>query len=130
MLLFLPFTFCCPVTLVRKLAVTPVTCSSVYCPLPCYSLLLLSNPFLVAQIFEDGINEPSNNSRNLSRWAEDRNYLVSPINGVFKYHRLGNQERNDPNVPFEMASLIVSDVSLTVNEVLLLHPVLLPNLSK
>ncbi|XP_015087740.1 uncharacterized protein LOC107031055 isoform X1 [Solanum pennellii] len=69
------------------------------------------------EIFEDGINEPSNSSRNLSGWAEDRNYLVSPINGVLKYHRLGNQERNDPNVPFEMASLIVSDVSLTVNEV-------------
>ncbi|PHT71713.1 hypothetical protein T459_22498 [Capsicum annuum] len=69
------------------------------------------------EIFEDGINEPSDNSRNLSEWAEDRNYLVSPINGVLKYHRLGNQERNDPNVPFEMVSLIVSDVSLTVNEV-------------
>ncbi|KAK6779427.1 hypothetical protein RDI58_021611 [Solanum bulbocastanum] len=69
------------------------------------------------EIFEDGINEPSNSSGNLSGWAEDRNYLVSPINGVLKYHRLGNQERNDPNVPFEMASLIVSDVSLTVNEV-------------
>ncbi|KAK4730781.1 hypothetical protein R3W88_023769 [Solanum pinnatisectum] len=69
------------------------------------------------EIFEDGINEPSNSSRNVSGWAEDRNYLVSPINGVLKYHRLGNQERNDPNVPFEMASLIVSDVSLTVNEV-------------
>ncbi|XP_075085926.1 uncharacterized protein LOC107782497 [Nicotiana tabacum] len=69
------------------------------------------------EVFEDGINEPSNNSRNLSGWAEYRNYLVSPINGVLKYHRLGNQERNDPNVPFEMASLIISDVSLTVNEV-------------
>ncbi|KAJ8532740.1 hypothetical protein K7X08_015629 [Anisodus acutangulus] len=68
------------------------------------------------EIFEDGISEPSNNGRNLSGWAEDRNYLVSPINGVLKYHRLGNQERNDPNVPFEMASLIVTDVSLTVNE--------------
>lgn len=55
---------------------------------------------------------------------------MSPINGVLKYHRLGNQERNDPNVPFEMASLIVSDVSLTVNEVLVLHLVLLRNLSK
>ncbi|CAN4121397.1 unnamed protein product [Withania somnifera] len=69
------------------------------------------------EIFEDGINEPSNNSRNLPGWAEDRNYMVSPINGVLKYHRLGNQERNDPNVPFEMASLVVGDVSLTVNEV-------------
>lgn len=49
---------------------------------------------------------------------------MSPINGVLKYHRLGNQERNDPNVPFERASVIVTDVSLAITEVLpfgLLH---------
>lgn len=132
--LILPFTLCCPVTwwggLQQHLW---LTCSSIdrfHVHLKCILCLFLSNPFLAAQIFEDGINEPSNSSRNLSGWAEDRNYLVSPINGVLKYHRLGNQERSDPNVPFEMASLIVSDVSLTVNEVLVLHLVLLQNLPK
>lgn len=53
----------------------------------------------------------------VSKWAMNRNYLVSPINGVLKYHRLGNQERNDPEVPFEKASLVLSDVSLTITEV-------------
>lgn len=47
----------------------------------------------------------------------NRKYLVSPINGVLKYHRVGNQERNDPEVPLENASLVLSDVSLTVTEV-------------
>lgn len=53
-----------------------------------------------------------------SIWAKDRRYLVSPINGILKYHRLGRQEREDPEIPFEKASLILSDVSLTVTEVL------------
>lgn len=53
----------------------------------------------------------------VSKWAVNREYLVSPINGILKYHRLGNQERNDPEVPFEKASLVLSDVSLTITEV-------------
>lgn len=53
----------------------------------------------------------------VSDWAVNRKYLVSPINGVLKYHRVGNQERNDPEVPFENASLVLSDVSLTITEV-------------
>ena len=69
------------------------------------------------QIFEDGINEPAADSELVSKWAVDRKYLVSPINGVLKYHRLGNQEKNDPEVPFEKASLVLSDVSLTMTEV-------------
>ncbi|KAK6160946.1 hypothetical protein DH2020_004327 [Rehmannia glutinosa] len=68
------------------------------------------------EIFEDGINESSKGSSLVSPWARDRNYLVSPINGVLKYHRLGNQERNDSSVPFEKASLVISDVSLTITE--------------
>lgn len=52
-----------------------------------------------------------------SSWAVNRKYLVSPINGVLNYHRLGNQERNNPEVPFEKASLVLSDVSLTITEV-------------
>ncbi|KAL0308078.1 UNVERIFIED_CONTAM: hypothetical protein Sangu_2997500 [Sesamum angustifolium] len=51
------------------------------------------------EIFEDGINESSKGSSLASPWAQDRRYLVSPINGVLKYHRLGNQERNDSSVP-------------------------------
>lgn len=58
------------------------------------------------------------NNTTVSAWARERNYLVSPVNGVLKYHRLGNQERNDTNVPYEQASLIVSDVSLMATEVL------------
>lgn len=50
-------------------------------------------------------------------WSMDRNYVVSPINGVLKYHRLGKQDRNDPEVPHEKASLVLTDVSLTVSEV-------------
>lgn len=66
----------------------------------------------------------------VSTWAKDRDYVVSPINGVLKYHRLGNQERNNPDVAFENASLTVSDVSLTVTEVLNLDfPVLFMSVS-
>ncbi|KAL5541456.1 hypothetical protein UlMin_009166 [Ulmus minor] len=68
------------------------------------------------EIFEDGINEPVSESGTVSKWAVNRNYLVSPINGVLKYHRLGKQERNDPEVPFEKVSLALSDVSLTISE--------------
>lgn len=63
-------------------------------------------------IFEDGINEPRSDDQLVSPRAQNRNYLVSPINGVLKYHRLGNQERNDPEIPFEKASLVLTDVSL------------------
>lgn len=54
----------------------------------------------------------------MSRWAQDRNYLVSPINGDLKYHRLGNQERSGLDEPSEKVSLILSDVSFTITEVL------------
>lgn len=74
------------------------------------------NPREWVEIFEDGINEPTSEAGMVSKWAVNRNYLLSPINGVLKYHRLGNQERNDPEVPFEKASLVLSDVSLTVTE--------------
>lgn len=73
---------------------------------------------IVLQIFEDGINEPRSDDQLVSLRAQNRNYLVSPINGVLKYHRLGNQERNDPEIPFEKASLVLADVSLTITEVL------------
>ena len=53
----------------------------------------------------------------MSPRAQNRNYLVSPINGVLRYHRLGNQERNDPEIPFEKASVVLTDVSLTITEV-------------
>ncbi|CAN1281796.1 Intermembrane lipid transfer protein vps13A [Linum perenne] len=68
------------------------------------------------EIFEDGINEPEACRGSVSKWAADRSYLVSPINGVLKYHRLGKQERIDPEVPFEKASLVLTDVSLTMTE--------------
>ncbi|GMI70230.1 hypothetical protein like AT1G48090 [Hibiscus trionum] len=68
------------------------------------------------EVFENGINEPAVDCEVVSKWAMNRNYLVSPINGVLKYHRLGNQERNDPDIPFEKASLVISDVSLTITE--------------
>ncbi|XP_020520361.1 uncharacterized protein LOC18430003 [Amborella trichopoda] len=63
------------------------------------------------EIFEDGIN-----NLEVSKWAANRIYMVSPINGVLQYHRLGKQERKDPNIPLEKASLVLSDVSLTVTE--------------
>lgn len=72
---------------------------------------------LFIQIFEDGINENVVDSGMVSPWAMNRTYLVSPINGLLKYDRLGNQERNDPEIPFEKASLVLSDVSLTITEV-------------
>ncbi|XP_022721975.1 uncharacterized protein LOC111279261 isoform X3 [Durio zibethinus] len=68
------------------------------------------------EVFEDGINQPAAECEVVSKRAMNRNYLVSPINGVLKYHRLGNQERNDPDIPFEKASLVLSDVSLTITE--------------
>lgn len=80
--------------------------------------------WLIPKIFEDGINEPSTGHGMVSKWAMNRNYLVSPINGALKYHRLGKQERSDPEIPFEKASLVLSDVSLTITEVLqILFPI-------
>lgn len=72
----------------------------------------------VSQIFEDGINKPASDSHAVSKWALSRKYVVSPINGVLQYHRLGNHERKDPAIPYEKASLVISDVSLTITEVL------------
>ncbi|KAI4335042.1 hypothetical protein L6164_013726 [Bauhinia variegata] len=68
------------------------------------------------QIFEDGINEPSDDHRSVSKWAMNRTYLVYPINAVLHYHRLGDQERNNPEIPFEKVSLVLTDISLTVTE--------------
>ncbi|KAL6002802.1 hypothetical protein ACLOJK_023024 [Asimina triloba] len=68
------------------------------------------------EIFEDGINESATDPGSVSVWAMNRTYLVSPINGVLKYHRLGKQERKDPETPFEKASLVLNDVSLTISE--------------
>ncbi|KAG9136747.1 hypothetical protein Leryth_004514 [Lithospermum erythrorhizon] len=68
------------------------------------------------EIFEDGIKEPVKDRTVPSVWARDRKYVVSPINGVLKYHRLGDQERDDPNIPFEKASVAINDVTLTITE--------------
>ncbi|KAK1591812.1 hypothetical protein Q3G72_014066 [Acer saccharum] len=68
------------------------------------------------EMFEDGIKKPATDCGIVSPRAMNRQYLVSPINGVLKYHRLGKQERNDPEIPFEKASLEISDVSLTITE--------------
>uniref|UniRef100_A0A7N0UXF0 PH domain-containing protein n=1 Tax=Kalanchoe fedtschenkoi TaxID=63787 RepID=A0A7N0UXF0_KALFE len=68
------------------------------------------------EIFEDGINEPVDGQSTSCIWSMNRNYVVSPINGSLKYHRLGKQERNDSEVPHEKASLVLTDVSLTVSE--------------
>jgi vacuolar protein sorting-associated protein 13A/C len=73
-------------------------------------LLISGGP---SQVFQDGIDGCAGNSI----WAMNRRYLVSPINGTLKYNRLGQQERGDPNNPLEKASLVLSDVSLTVTEV-------------
>lgn len=43
--------------------------------------------------------------------------MVSPINGVLTYHRLGKEERKHAEIPIERASLVLSDVSLTITEV-------------
>lgn len=75
----------------------------------CYFLCLNGLP----QIFQDGIHDHSGKSI----WAVNRNYLVSPINGTLKYKRLGQNERGDPDTPVEKASLVLSDVSLTLTEV-------------
>ncbi|KAK1425948.1 hypothetical protein QVD17_14615 [Tagetes erecta] len=67
------------------------------------------------EIFEDGINEPAK-GHEISKCSQPRSYLVSPINGVLKYRRLGNYERINPETPFEEAHLILGDVSLTLTE--------------
>ena len=69
------------------------------------------------QIFEEGINEPASDTKGVSCWASNRTYLVSPINGVLKYHRLGCQERTNAEIPFEKASVVLDDVCLTITEV-------------
>ncbi|KAJ1403039.1 Vacuolar protein sorting-associated protein 13, N-terminal domain [Sesbania bispinosa] len=68
------------------------------------------------EIFEDGINEPADDHKLVSKWAMNRTYLVYPINAVLQYHRLGNQERTDPEIPFEKVSLVLTDISLTLTE--------------
>ncbi|KAK7291737.1 hypothetical protein RIF29_07114 [Crotalaria pallida] len=68
------------------------------------------------EIFEDGISEPSDDHKLVSKWAMNRTYLVYPINAILQYHRLGNQERIDPEIPFEKISLVLTDVSLTLSE--------------
>ncbi|KAM3227150.1 hypothetical protein ACQJBY_059203 [Aegilops geniculata] len=70
------------------------------------------NPGEWSEVFQDGIDDRPGNSI----WAMNRRYLVSPINGTLKYNRLGQQERGDLNNPLEKASLVLSDVSLTVTE--------------
>ncbi|EOA39345.1 hypothetical protein CARUB_v10012395mg [Capsella rubella] len=67
------------------------------------------------EIFEDGIREQTEHKIK-SKWALNRHYLLSPINGSLKYHRLGNQERNNPEIPFERASVILNDVNVTITE--------------
>lgn len=67
-------------------------------------------------MFEDGIKEQTEHKIK-SKWALNRHYLLSPINGSLKYHRLGNQERNNPDIPFERASVILNDVNVTISEV-------------
>ncbi|GAB2300237.1 hypothetical protein Dimus_034275 [Dionaea muscipula] len=73
-------------------------------------------PFEWIEIFEEGINEPATQDKRGSIWSLDRSYLVSPINGALKYHRLGSQERNNPDVPFEKAVVVLNDVCLTITE--------------
>ncbi|GAB2216278.1 hypothetical protein Droror1_Dr00024048 [Drosera rotundifolia] len=73
-------------------------------------------PIEWVEIFEEGINEPGAEDKREPIWALDRTYLVSPINGTLKYHRLGSQERNDPDNPFEKAAVVLDDVSLTITE--------------
>lgn len=68
-------------------------------------------------MFEDGIKEQTSEHKMKSKWALNRRYLLSPINGSLKYHRLGNQERNNPEIPFERASVILNDVNVTITEV-------------
>ncbi|XP_061360270.1 uncharacterized protein LOC133304277 isoform X2 [Gastrolobium bilobum] len=68
------------------------------------------------EIFEDGINEPTDDHKLVSKWAMNRSYLVYPINAVLQYHRLGNQERINPEIPFEKVSLVLTNVSLTLTE--------------
>jgi vacuolar protein sorting-associated protein 13A/C len=67
------------------------------------------------EMFEDGIKEQTEHKIK-SKWALNRHYLLSPINGSLKYHRLGNQERNNPEIPFERASVILNDVNVTITE--------------
>ncbi|WOL18456.1 hypothetical protein Cni_G27252 [Canna indica] len=66
------------------------------------------------QIFQEGIH--GHCSHGTATWASNRRYLLSPINGVLKYHRLGKQERHDPEIPFEKSSLVLSDVSIAISE--------------
>ncbi|CAE5959607.1 unnamed protein product [Arabidopsis arenosa] len=62
------------------------------------------------EMFEDGIKEQTEHKIK-SKWALNRHYLLSPINGSLKYHRLGNQERNNSGDSIERASVILKDVT-------------------
>lgn len=67
-------------------------------------------------MFEDGIKEQTTHNIK-SKWALNRRYILSPINGSLKYHRLGNQERNNQEIPFERASVNLNDVNVKITEV-------------
>lgn len=75
------------------------------------------NWFSKFQIFSDGIHGIFQKEED-SPWSTKRKYLVSPIDGTLKYHRIGKQESHEIGVPLERASLVLSDVSLTISEVL------------
>ncbi|CAN7131404.1 unnamed protein product [Brassica rapa subsp. narinosa] len=73
------------------------------------------SPVEWVEMFEDGIKEQT--AHNIkSKWALNRRYFLSPINGSLKYHRLGNQERNNQEIPFERASVNLNDVNVTITE--------------
>ncbi|XP_047337153.1 uncharacterized protein LOC124940662 [Impatiens glandulifera] len=73
------------------------------------------NPREWIEIFEDGVNEPTKQN-DVSKWSHNRSYVISPVNGDLKYHRLGNKERNNLEIPFEKVSLVVSDLTLAITE--------------
>ncbi|CAL0321110.1 unnamed protein product [Lupinus luteus] len=42
-------------------------------------------------------------------WAMNCTYSVYPINAVLQYHRLGNQDRINPEIPFEKVPLLAKE---------------------
>ncbi|KAJ1418687.1 VPS13, repeated coiled region [Sesbania bispinosa] len=52
-------------------------------------------------------------------WVRSQEWVVlnpAALCHVLQYHRLGNQERTDPEIPFEKVSLVLTDISLTLTE--------------
>ncbi|KAJ7520814.1 hypothetical protein O6H91_19G024000 [Diphasiastrum complanatum] len=67
-----------------------------------------------SEIFESGVHSAADEVS--LDGADKHQYLLQPVGGTMKYHRCGKHEKRDPEHPFQKASLVLDQVSLTISE--------------